>query len=519
MAEPILVGIDAGTSVIKSVAFALDGTPLAVTFVPNRWAVVPGGGAEQDMQATWLAAAETLRRMGEQVPDLARRLAGIAVTGQGDGTWLVDAGGEPVGPAMLWLDARAGRIVDAMRRQPADAIRFAATGTGLAACQQGPQLAWLRQHRPDAIASASTAFHCKDWLYLKLTGQRATDPSEGALSFGDFRTRAYSDAVVDALDMAPLRHLLPEIVDGTAGHATLTADAARAAGLLAGTPVVLGYIDIVCSALGAGLYDRDGAAGTSILGSTGMHMRLVRGAANVALPAERTGYTIAFPVDGTYAQMQSNLAATLNIDWMLDLIGGVLASAGVHRDRAQLLAGVDDMLAGTAPGTLLFHPYISEGGERGPFVDVDARAGFFGLSTRHGHADLVRAVFEGLALAARDCYAAMGPMPAEVRVSGGGARSQALRQMLAATLDAPVRASTRQEAGAAGAAMIAAVSLGLFTDMDACVARWVTPHLGTALAPDPELVAAYARIFPAYQEARRAMPPVWRRLAEGGGDA
>lgn len=82
-----------------------------------------------------------------------------------------------------------------------------------------------------------------------------------------------------------------------------------------------------------------------------------------------------------------------------------------------------------------------------------------------------------------------------------------------------MRASTRQEAGAAGAAMIAAVSLGLFTDMDACVARWVTPHLGTALAPDPELVAAYARIFPAYQEARRAMPPVWRRLAEGGGDA
>lgn len=394
MAEPILVGIDAGTSVIKSVAFALDGTPLAVTFVPNRWAVVPGGGAEQDMQATWLAAAETLRRMGEQVPDLARRLAGIAVTGQGTAPgWSTRAASRLARYAVAGCPRRPHRRRDA----PAARRRYPVRRDGHRPCRlpagSAARLAAAAPARRDRIGLNRLPLQ---GLALSEADRPARHrPVGGALSFGDFRTRAYSDAVVDALDMAPLRHLLPEIVDGTAGHATLTADAARAAGLLAGTPVVLGYIDIVCSALGAGLYDRDGAAGTSILGSTGMHMRLVRGAANVALPAERTGYTIAFPVDGTYAQMQSNLAATLNIDWMLDLIGGVLASAGVHRDRAQLLAGVDDMLAGTAPGTLLFHPYISEGGERGPFVDVDARAGFFGLSTRHGHADLVRAVFEG----------------------------------------------------------------------------------------------------------------------------
>lgn len=513
MTDAVIIGIDAGTSVIKSVAFAADGRPLAVTSLANAWTRTEGGGAEQDMHGTWQATAETLRMLTERVPDLPRRLAAVAVTGQGDGTWMVDRAGEPVGPAFLWLDARAGRIAAEMRAAPGDAARFAATGTGLAACQQGPQLAWMRRFRPELPAAAATAFHCKDWLYLKLTGERATDPSEGTLSFGDFRTRDYSDAVLDALGLAALRRLLPEIVDGTRRHAALSPDAARATGLPAGTPVVLGYIDIVCSALGSGLYDRGAEAGTSIIGSTGMHMRLVEGADRVALPPNRTGYTIAFPAPGAYAQMQSNLAATLNIDWVLDLIGGVLAAADVARDRRQLLAGLDGLVEAAEPGGLLFHPYISEGGERGPFVDADARAGFFGLSTRHGHADLVRAVFEGLVFAARDCYAAMGPLPREVRLSGGAARSRALRAMLAAALDVPVRTSGRDEAGAAGAAMIAAVSLGLYPDMDACVARWVRPLLGDPVAPDRRLAATYGQLFPVYQAARQAMRPVWRALA------
>ncbi|WP_374441268.1 FGGY family carbohydrate kinase [Stella sp.] len=513
MTEPLLVGIDAGTSVIKAVAFGLGGDPVAVAAVPNRWQATPGGGAEQDMAATWRATAETLRRLADRVPDLVRRTAGLAVTGQGDGTWLADRAGDPAGPALLWLDARAGRIADELRRSAGDAARFAATGTGIAACQQGPQLLWLERHRPEMLAAAATAFHCKDWLYLRLTGERATDPSEATLSFGDFRTRDYSPAVLAALDLAHRRALLPEIVDGTRRHGRLSAAAARATGLRAGTPVVLGFIDIVCSALGAGLYDRSGTAGTSIVGSTGMHMRLVRGPGAVALPADRTGYTIAFPVPDTLAQMQSNLAATLNIDWVLDLVAGILASEGVRRERQDLLAGVDRLMEAAPAGALLFQPYIAEGGERGPFVDSDARAGFLGLSTRHGHADLVRAVFEGIALAARDCYQAMGPLPREVRVSGGGARSRVLRSMLAASLGASVRTVDREEAGAAGAAMMAAVCLGIHADMQACADHWVTPHLGEAVAPDPALAATYERLFPAYLAARMAMPPVWHRLA------
>jgi erythritol kinase len=116
-------------------------------------------------------------------------------------------------------------------------------------------------------------------------------------------------------------------------------------------------------------------------------------------------------------------------------------------------------------------------------------------------------------LAARDCYAAMGRLPDEVRVAGGAARSKALKLLLASALGVPVRESTRAEAGAAGAAMMAAVAIGAFSDMAGAVAKWVAPTLRDTIPPDPALQAIYDKLFPIYVEARQAMPPIWSDLA------
>jgi erythritol kinase len=99
-------------------------------------------------------------------------------------------------------------------------------------------------------------------------------------------------------------------------------------------------------------------------------------------------------------------------------------------------------------------------------------------------------------------------------LSGGAARSRPLRSILAATLDAPVRVATREEAGTAGAAMIASVSIGAYKDMDAAIADWVTPTLGPVEAPDPALVAVYDRLYDAYLHTRNVLEPVWDRLAD-----
>jgi erythritol kinase (D-erythritol 1-phosphate-forming) len=514
----LLVGIDSGTSVIKAVAFDLAGRQIAASAVLNRFATGVDGAAWQSLDQTWADCAAALRGLGEKVENLARRAVAVAVTAQGDGTWLVGPGDAPVGDAWLWLDARAAPTVERLSRGRLERARFEATGTGLNTCQQGAQLAEMELRSPEMLDRAEAALHCKDWLYLRLTGVRATDPSEASWTFGNFRTRAYDDTVIEALGLTRRRGLLPEIIDGTEIAHPLTEEAARRTGLAAGTPVSLGYVDMVMTALGAGVHTGDAHAACTVIGSTGVHL-LSKRVEEVTLNAERTGYVMALPVPGYVTQMQTNMAAALNVDWALRLAADLMAEAGSEVAFSDLVPRIEAWLAGTRPGAILYHPYISEAGERGPFVNADARAGFIGLSSGHRFPDLLRAVIEGLGLAARDCYAAMGELPSELRLTGGAARSRSLRAVLSGAVQAPVRVSSREEAGAAGAAMMAAVAVGAYPSMDACIAEWVTPLLGAAEAPDPELVRVYDRLFPAYAAARGALAPVWEALAAPTGEA
>jgi erythritol kinase len=465
MSDGILIGIDAGTSVIKSVAFTTTGEQIAAAAIPNRYQTFPDGGAEQDMARTWSDAAATLKELTEKIPNLAARLIAISVTGQGDGMWLIDKAGEPVAPAWLWLDARSAAITEAFAASKDYPAHYKRTGTGVNACQMSMQLVWMTRNRPEVLARATTGFHCKDWLYFKLTGDRRTDPSEANFTFGQYATRTYAPEVLDALGASDSKRLLPEIVEGTEAAGRLTPEAAALTGLKAGTPITLGYVDVLCTGLGGGLYDPKGETGCTIVGSTGMHMKIAPTAAHVKLNAELSGYTMCFPVPGMYAQIQSNMASTLNIDWLL-----------------------------------------------GPVMEPAARAMFSGLELGMGYADLMRAVFEGLCFASRDCYSAMGDIPREVRVTGGAARSQALRVMLASVLKARVRSVKREEAGAAGAAMMAAVQQKLYPNMDACAAEWVDPLLGAITEPDPPLARVYDGAFGIYKETREKMRPLWRAM-------
>lgn len=512
--KDIIIGIDAGTSVIKSIAFDLAGRQLAMHAVPNSYETFDGAGATQDMARTWVDTAATLRSLADKVSRLAERTVALAVTGQGDGTWLIDKSGTPAAPAWLWLDARAASIVDEIRSSPLDRKRYEINASGLAACQQGPQLLWMRKHQPDLLQNVAYGFHCKDWLYFNLTGEVVTDPTEAVFTFGNFRTRQYDDTVIHILGLEKERRLMPPIADGVSVSHKLTADAAKATNLLAGTPVILGYVDVACTALGAGLYDPDAMPGCTVIGSTGMHMRLAPTPDDVAFNPDCTGYTMVMPAPGVFAQMQSNMAATLNIDWVLSLARDLFKSQGLAKTHVELLAMVDGWIDGAKAASLIYQPYISEAGERGPFVDGNARAAFIGLSMRHGFGDLVRSVVEGLALASRDCYEAAGGCPGEVRLTGGAARSKPLRAILAATLGAKVRTSAREEAGAAGAAMIASVCLGHYRSMRDCADEWVAPLLGETEEPDPQLSAIYSKSYAAYTAAHQALRPIWRRLAE-----
>jgi erythritol kinase len=512
MKDGILIGIDAGTSVIKSVAFTTAGEQIAIAAIPNVYETLADGGVEQDMARTWRDTAQTLKQLSEKIPNLASRLIAISVTGQGDGMWLIDKHGEPVAPAWLWLDARAASIAEEFTRHSDYPAHYKRTGTGINACQMSIHLAWMARHRSEVLARATSAFHCKNWLYFKLTGERAEDPSEANFTFGQYASRTYAPHVLDALGVPDAKRLLPPIVEGTEVAGALSAEAAKLTGLKAGTPITLGYVDVICTGLGGGLFDPLGKTGCTIVGSTGMHMRVAPTAADVKLNAEMSGYTMCFPVPGMYAQTQSNMASTLNIDWLLDVARDMLKSEGVERSRGDLLKGMDERIMARPACRVMYHPYISHAGERGPFLEPAARAMFTGLEIGQGFADLMRGVYEGLCYASRDCYAAMGDIPQEIRVTGGAARSKALRLMLASTLNARVRSVSREESGAAGAAMMAAVQQKLYPDMEACAAQWVDPFLGDSTAPDACLATIYDKSFTLYKETREKMQPVWRAM-------
>jgi erythritol kinase len=506
----VIIGLDAGTSAIKAVAFDEAGIERASASQRNRYDIGTDGSATQPMRRTWGDCASVLRELAGQLRADGLRPVALGVTAQGDGMWLVDDAGAPVGDGWLWLDARAAAIADELSRRPEERLRFMRTGTGLTACQQGPQLVWMRRNAPDLLDRARTAFHCKDYLYLCLTGIRATDPCEAAMSFGDFRTRAYSDEVLGALGIADLARLLPPILDGSLEAHPMTGEAASATGLPAGLPVALGYLDAACTALGAGVHEGGRDHGCTILGSTGVHLRAMA-ASDVVLGANGTGYVLPLPLSGRVAMMQTNMSGTINIDWILRLGRGLVRDvAGTDHD---LIAHLDAWLTGAPSYGVIYHPFISTAGERGPFVAPDARAAFLGLSSSVGWGDLVRAVVEGLAYAARDCHQAMGGIAGEIRLTGGAARSGTVRAIHAAVLGEPVRRVRRDEAGALGAAMIAATSAGVFGDMAAAIAAWVTPMLDPAETPDPADAVRYDQAFALYRETRQAMRAQWPGLA------
>lgn len=509
--KELIIGIDAGTSVIKAVAFDLKGNQLATAFVVNTYSTGSDGSATQSLHQTWKDCTKALLSLGEAVADLSSRTLAVSITGQGDGTWLVGTGTEPVTDAWLWLDVRAASTVKKLAAKSTERLRFEMTGTGLNCCQQGAQMAHMDKEYPHLLDKAEVSLHCKDWLYLNMTGVRATDPSEASFTFGNFRTRSYEDSVIESLELTHRKHLLPDIIDGTQTTHALSEQAAKLTGLKAGTPVSLGYVDMVMTALGAGVYTRDSNVACSTIGSTGVHMRAST-SEKIILNKEGTGYVIALPATNMVTQVQTNMAATLNLDWLLNIAAELIGDGRDVIDPASLISRIDSWYKASRPGGLIYHPYISDAGERGPFINADSQAAFIGLSSHHSFSDLVRAVVEGLGLATRDCYTAMGDLPNELRLTGGAARSKALREVLGASLGANVCVSSREEAGAAGAAMMAAVANGVYPSIEECIDEWVTPLLGEISPPATELTQYYTTNYKTYVKSRKALEPTWEAL-------
>ncbi len=513
MTDKIFIGIDAGTSQIKCVAYTANGLALHTSTCANEYADLPGGRVEQSAYDTRERLLTTLAKIVSELGQDAQQVVGLAITAMGDGMLLVDAQNKPMHKGWLWLDSRAADIATEIESQPSYDDIFRITGSAINASQMRSHMRWLEQHEPKTLDHAHTAYHWKDYLYQCLTGERATDPSEALFTFGSFITGDYSDEVFRALKLEHRAKLLPPIVDGMHTSHMLLDDIAKQIGLSKAVPVTLGYIDVICSALGGGLYNKGASSALTIMGTTGIHMRYAASPTELQLPTEKTGYTIAFP-GGGFVQLQTNMAATLNIDWVLQLGIDAMRAQGHDCSMESMLQSLDENLLKARPGAALYHPYISNAGERGPFFNNHARASFDGLEQSSGYYDLVRSVIEGMCFAARDCYQSIGDIPDEVRLTGGASKSPAVQQILASVLNRPVRVAQIEESGAAGAVMMATVQHGLFYSLSSCTRTWLGNKLGEAVLPNAPDVARYDELYKVYLKSRqrRMNDGIWEQL-------
>lgn len=470
MSQPneVLLGLEVGTASIEAAAFAPDGLQLARVAVPLACQeAVAGGGVEQDVGETWRATTSALRQLAQAVPHLQARTVALAITGPAGGTWLIDEDGDPVSRAWLPQDRRAEPVVARWRRGGVAGRVREITGRPIDPSLRSAQLAWLIAHHREVVDRTATALAAKDCVYFFCTGERATDAATAAAAFGDWRTGAYDARVLELLDLQDITHLRPEIIDGSRHHGELTTAAAAASGLVAGTPVVLAPVDTITMALALGLGGPDAAIGGTVLGATNVHMRLCADLTAAESLAGQVAILPFAPAGGWLAVVQQSGAT--NVDWLVGLAEQLLLDAGlIGLPHGDLRAMLERRAAEAAPEAVCYRPFANEG---------DAGGALHGLSADTTFYDLLRGVYEGLGLAARDGYTALGFQPNQVRVNAAGLGGSLAHECLAACLGVPVFMIGCESPAAAGAALVAAVSLGQYRDVVEGLRHWVEPRL------------------------------------------
>lgn len=494
------IAIDAGTTLVKAVGYADDGTELAVGRRPTRVLRPHPGWSEQDMAEVWAAVADATREVVARLPEPPDM---VAVTAQGDGAWLVDDRSRPTGPAVLWNDGRAANLLTGWERDGTVHEAFRICGSRLSTGMPHAVLAWLRAHDPERIERSSQVLTCGGWLYLRLTGESAVDESDASAPFLDVRKRAWSDRLLELYGMPWARRLLPGLRDDDHRVTALTAAAAEDTGLPAGIPVVLAPYDICATAIGAGAVSPGQAC--CILGTT-LSTEIVTDEVVTEEPVEPVGITVTLGVPDRYLRAFPTMSGGDVLDWGtrmlgLDSVAGLMALAAQGRPDA---AGVR------------FLPYLSPAGERAPFFDPAARGSLAGLSLEAGREDVARALVEGVTMAIRDCLAASPALPDRLALCGGGTRSDFWMRLVADVTGLPVTIPVDAEVGARGAWLTGLVATGREPDFRSAAAR----HVRTAATyePDTRTADGYNDRYRGFLRLRETHRPAWHDGGATGGN-
>ncbi len=459
-----LLGIDAGTSVVKSVVFDLAGNEVAVARRETPLEHPFTNASEGDMQSLWQLTAETIQEVINKVA--ASEIIAIGIAGTACGVWAVDKNLQPLRKAIFWNDGRAANIIARWQENGFFKRGFEISGNAAFPGYPLSALSWLKENELETLEKSRYLLFHKDWLRLQLTGEIATDVSDVGYFPGDIRKRMYSAELLQGAGLE-ITDKLPPLHESSDVIGKITRQVAEQTGLKEGTPVVAGAVDVVASLIGGGVI-KAGQAG-SVLGTSFLNSLVLD---TPSFNPPDTGVQTCMP-DGLWERSLVNTTGTLAIEWMLDTIAKDITGENCYDTLAELAQS-----APVGSSGLVFLPYLSTAGIISPFANAMARGQFFGLSTEHTRADLIRAVYEGLALAMHDCYSVMGQhidpvVFARVVVVGGGARSHFLMQLFADVTGKQIFVTNGTEFGARGVALLAGVGAGVFKSLEQAVKQCV----------------------------------------------
>lgn len=431
------ISVDVGTSVVKAAAYDANSKLLGVWCHPAPVLRRHSRFSEYDMDTLWESICDVVRQAASELDE---RVDRVAVTGQGDGCWLISNDGRSVGNAVLWNDGRSSSVVERWREDGSEQRIFDITGSATFPGAQSAILAWLRDNDPARLQGARYALFCSGWLFYQMTGMVSVERSDASLPWLNIREREYSTEAVRLRGLEWASHLLPPLIDSAERGHTISAEAAAAMGVPAGISVTYAPFDAPAMAIGAGVVDPGETL--VILGTT----LIVESVVDVVDTSGKSmGMTLCTGAPDTWLRLFGTLSGTDSLNFLVGLLG---------YDSAAELA---DEAATSEPGArgVRVLPYFSPAGERAPFIDSSVSATVTGLNLDRTRADLARAHLEGLTFAIRHCLDQLSEPPQRLSVCGGGAESLFWCQLIADVTGLETNRIAEPELGARGAELVA----------------------------------------------------------------
>lgn len=480
--QPLLVGIDVGTTNIKAVVYQPDGQAVARASESTPTHYPRPGWAYYEPEELWQHAVHALRSALARVED-PKRIQGVAVTGVGEAGVPLDAHGQPTDHAIAWFDRRTQPQVDWLAQNIGQDQLFASSGLSLQPIFGLCKVLWFKENRPEAFARTVRWLHIADYVAFRLCGGQATDYSLASRTLAlDLRRRVWNTDLLRAVGVSP--EIYPPLVESGTPIGRITEAAAQETGLPSGVTVAAGGHDHVCGAFASGVVD-PGAMLNSLGTAEALFLPLASPITDPALGTQ--GYTQgAHVVPHRYYVFAGQYTAGASVEWLRSILGETAGYDGLITEAAA-----------TPPGSLgvMFLPHLRLANP--PFDDPRSRGAFIGLTTDATRGALVRAVFEGLAYESRMSLEPLlrltGLSPSAILAIGGGTRNSLLLQIKASVLSRRLTVASIEEATTLGAALLGGIGAAVYADA-ADALRTRRCEL-TEVAPQPADVPVYDRCY------------------------